>query len=977
MLKNRLHRWLLTVLILVVFGSGLVPAIPSWLPKADAATQTFITAGSSSWQAPTNVSTVLVEAWGGGGGGAGRTTSGQSGGGGGGAYASKLINVTSGAVYTYSVGAGGTTSTSTAGNGGNTQWSDGSEILAAGGKAGTTAAKGGTGGLASASIGTTVFSGGTGGNSGVSSSGGGGGGGAGPNAAGTTSSGAGGGSAQADGGAGGSGGSNGIAGTFGSAFGGGGGGAGSTGTTSPGGVGGVGALRITYSKTSTVSVQTGYYTGDGSSAHAITGLGFAPDFVLIKSDTAAGVAMFKTSTMPAANTAYTNGTADNTASGLVLNADGFTLGTLAALNSSNVRYTWIAFAGSNCSSSGTFCVGQYAGNSSSTRTISTGFQPDFVMNKRTNTDAAHFRTASEPANETLFMTAAVRDTTGAYLSSFGTTGFNTGATDNVNAGVYNFVAFKSQTGIFSQGTYTGDGSDNRSITGAGFTPNIAFTKNASNATAANTNMMMNTSSSYGDSSSFMSATANGVDYIQALQSGGMQVGTNVAVNGSGDTYYWFAFGGAPSATATNGTRFKMATGSYTGTAATQSVTGVGFQPDLVIIKDDAANFAVFRTSQMKGDLTQYFASASAGFTGGVTSLDSNGFSLGTSTILNTSGNTYRWEAFGSAWNPETKAGATDFMIGTYTGNGIDNRNISGMPWQPDFVTTKRSGASSASWRSSAQTGDISGYYNATTETADIIQSLDASGFQIGTNAGSNNAGNTFYWFAFKNGVGFTNGTYTGDATDNRNISTVGFQPDMVMIKRSNGFNAVKRSANQTGDTTQYFNNLANVSDRIQALQSNGFQLGGSQTETNASGGTYRYMAWRNASASIVSVSITSDGTVNYGTVAGGGSRSTIDIGDSQSTYNDGTVTEDYNIKTSVPSGWSLGTAAGVDTFVHEYSTNSGAAWTKMTTADSYQTLIANIAAQAAQTFDLRLTAPTSSTSGAQRSITVTIQAVQH
>jgi hypothetical protein len=68
-------------------------------------------AGSSTYTVPSGVTMILVKLWGGGGGG-GYTSVGtggdHGGGGGGGGYAEKYFDVTPGAVFNYTVGAGGT-----------------------------------------------------------------------------------------------------------------------------------------------------------------------------------------------------------------------------------------------------------------------------------------------------------------------------------------------------------------------------------------------------------------------------------------------------------------------------------------------------------------------------------------------------------------------------------------------------------------------------------------------------------------------------------------------------------------------------------------------------------------------------------------------------------------------------------------------------------------------------------------------------
>jgi hypothetical protein len=563
---------------------------------------------------------------------------------------------------------------------------------------------------------------------------------------------------------------------------------------------------------------------------------------MIKSSTAAGVMVFKTSAMAANATAFTSATADNTGTNIQFTSDGFTLGTLANVNSANIIYYWVAYTGSDCSATGNYCVGSYSGNGAASRAITVGFQPAYVMVKRSTAVEGNFRISSEPANETLFFGTTARNTAGAYIASFAATSFTVGSTNNTSGGTFYYVAFKATSGTMAQGTYSGTGADNRGITGTGFTPNMVMVKNATSATAASRNPVMNISESYGDNSSYVgSATANATNAIQALQSDGFQVGTAAQSNGSGDTYYWVAFGGAASYTA-SGT-FEMDAGSYTGNGTSQSVTGLDFKPDLVIVKDNAANVAVFRTALMAGDSTAHMASGTANFAGGVTALNSGGFSVGSAAQVNTSSNTYHWQAFGNAYDPYDGDGAADFAVGAYYGNAVDNRSITRLPFQPNMVTVKRNGASAGAWRSSSLAGDLSSFFANTAETANYIQALNSDGFQVGTNAAVNTAAAINYWFAFKNGNNFTVNSYTGTGAS-QNVTSAGFQPDLVWVKRSTAVNGVLRPSTLAGNSTQYFAAVANAADRITGFNGSGFSVTSTSTETNASSGTYRYAAWR-------------------------------------------------------------------------------------------------------------------------------------
>src|SRR3989338_1745544 len=102
--------------------------------------------------------------------------------------------------------------------------------------------------------------------------------------------------------------------------------------------------------------------------------------------------------MPAANTAYFNANAANTATQIALNADGFTVSLSANVNTVNVRHVWIAFAGSDCSSTGTFCVGTYVGDDLLSQSINVGFQPDLVWTKASDVSTGIWRSSAMPDN---------------------------------------------------------------------------------------------------------------------------------------------------------------------------------------------------------------------------------------------------------------------------------------------------------------------------------------------------------------------------------------------------------------------------------------------------------------------------------------------------------------------------------------------------------------------------------------------------
>jgi len=661
-------------------------------------------------------------------------------------------------------------------------------------------------------------------------------------------------------------------------------------------------------KAATFQMQTGYYLGTGFT-HTISGLGFQPDFVLVKSAVGAQ-SVLKTSSMPTDTTVNLIAAAVSTASFIVLSTDGFTLnGNNGTVNAANTMYTWTAFSGSDCTSSGTFCVGTYTGDATVGRSITTGFTPSYVMNKQ-SAAAAHFRTASMPANRSDFFTSTASNTAGALISAFTATGFTIGTTANASGGVFYFAAFKSVTGSMTEGSYTGDGTDNRSITAPGFKPDTVIVKNSTSATTNNKRSVMRQNPQPTNAVSYAAdGVADFADGIQDFETNGFQLGTHVSGNETGSTFYWVAFKGVPAPSMGSGT-FKMAAGTYTGTATARNITGIGFQPDLVIIKDTSTSFAVFTTGLMPPNATTYLSSTTVPTSNIITSLDSDGFSLGTSVTANGGSRTYYWEAFGNAYRPDTKTGASDFAIGAYFPTLTDDTNVPGAPYQLDFLTIKQLSSQIAAFRMADQTGDLSGTFNTAVEGSNIIQSVYPGGFQIGTASTVNVTGTPYVWFGFKNSSNFIASSYTGDGIVNKAVTVnSGMQSNFIMLKHTGGGQPMMRSSSLAGDSTQYTLNAANVAGRIKSITTTGFTVG-TDFEVNSSGATYRYMAWRIPVGGVLSSDIVDSGGTTVPSPSFTMNSSGFPYDCSTSTGILGTSSQRIRLTNSTTSpGWSVSIAA--------------------------------------------------------------------
>jgi hypothetical protein len=619
----------------------------------------------------------------------------------------------------------------------------------------------------------------------------------------------------------------------------------------------VGFDNIKKAEAATFSIQTGYYVGNASDNKAITGLGFSPDMVLIKDNTAGGNAgvLLKTSSMPSETTLTLAETDAVLTTNTIqsLDSDGFTIGTNVDVNTANEFYYYVAFDGSDCSASGTFCVGSYTGNGTSQSLTSVGFQPDLVMIKRSGATQGVWKSSSMAGTTSNYFDNVNQLASGG-ITSLDATGFSVGSNAAVNtaSNTYYFVAFKEVSGAMDVGTYTGNATDNRTITSANdagltFNPDFLWVKAANPATAVPG--VFSIREHYADRSSLFTDAASAANNIQTLKTsgGGFEVGTTANANGSAVTYHYAAFAGVSSLMRPQGSgSFYMNSGSYTGTGAGFSITGLGFPPDLVVIKhnDQATDqHAVFKTRLMVGDRTAYFGNNVAVFTGGITALGADGFTIGTNATVNTSGDTYYWTAFGNAMLPGTTGGSENLFIGQYIGTSRAS-DVDRLPIAANFITVKRNAAVTAFW-STSNVGNSSLLFNASAGTGNRVTAFTSDGFTLGTESLANTSGGIHDYFLFKSGSRFAIGSYTSNGSV-RDITGIGFQPDMVWTKKITGGTAraaAFRQSAHTGDVTQPFIALATFTNGFTNLIKNGFSLG-TGVDVNETGGfTYHYAAW--------------------------------------------------------------------------------------------------------------------------------------
>jgi hypothetical protein len=319
---------------------------------------------------------------------------------------------------------------------------------------------------------------------------------------------------------------------------------------------------------------------------------------------------------------------------------------------------------------------------------------------------------------------------------------------------------------------------------------------------------------------------------------------------------------------------------YTGTGSSQSITGLSFQPDLVWTKSRSNAYNNTLVDAVRGvskalvsDLTAAEDNTAGAY---VTAFNSDGFSVGTGTGSNGSGATYvgwSWKANGAGAS-NTRGSITStvsanttsgFSIVTYTATGAAATIGHGLGAVPSMIIVKSRSGSSASyfwavWHRSVYATDQSGYLNMSstngTGSASGVWSTTfptTNVFSIGgdTSTSANTA--TYVAYCFAPVAGFSAfGSYTGNGSADGPFVYTGFRPAFVMIKRTDAVSSWEMHdttrATYNVDDKNLYANLSDAEATYTVLDelSNGFKLRTTLNGTNASGGTYIYMAFASA-----------------------------------------------------------------------------------------------------------------------------------
>jgi len=327
---------------------------------------------------------------------------------------------------------------------------------------------------------------------------------------------------------------------------------------------------------------------------------------------------------------------------------------------------------------------------------------------------------------------------------------------------------------------------------------------------------------------------------------------------------------------------------WTGTGSSNALTGVGFQPDWVWLKNRGTTSNHHLVDVVRGitkELRSNLTNAEATDDQLITAFGTDGFTLGTSGSGNTNGNTYvgwSWKAGNSAGSSNSDGSITStvsanttagYSIVKWTGDGTKAATVGhGLGVKPSWIIA-RDYAQTKHWfvyhkeltdnyvmtlNSTEEQKTGNSYWgsgslmkSASSPTTTTF-SFNGSGSSI-TNINGNSYANIAYCFAEK--VGYSKfGKYTGNGNTDGTFVYTGFKPAFVIIKNRTAVESWYTLDNQRPgyNTNNYYilpntNGAEGTSTSLAtSLLSNGFKIDNSDTSMNTSGNIYIYMAFAEA-----------------------------------------------------------------------------------------------------------------------------------
>jgi len=307
---------------------------------------------------------------------------------------------------------------------------------------------------------------------------------------------------------------------------------------------------------------------------------------------------------------------------------------------------------------------------------------------------------------------------------------------------------------------------------------------------------------------------------------------------------------------------------YTGNGtADRTVTGVGFQPQLLWIKERSNVSTHSLTDIVRGASKRLQSSGTdAEFdtgTDNVRSFDSDGFTLGTGGQVNENTQTYvswNWLANGvgvsntdgTATSTVSASTTSGFSIVSYTGTGATATVGHGID-TPKMIIIKNRDDGTGHWRvyhasiGATKAADLDNTGAFATRSSTFNDTAPTSSvFSIGSDSRANGSGNSMIAYCFAEKKGFSKAfSYTGNGSADGSFCYLGFKPAFVLLKAndlagweiadnkrtSSGGNVIDKELKPNDSGAETTNNYID-------FLSNGFKIRNAFGNWNGSGVTY-------------------------------------------------------------------------------------------------------------------------------------------
>jgi len=314
---------------------------------------------------------------------------------------------------------------------------------------------------------------------------------------------------------------------------------------------------------------------------------------------------------------------------------------------------------------------------------------------------------------------------------------------------------------------------------------------------------------------------------------------------------------------------------YSGTGASQSITGAGFQPDKVWAKRTDSAQSHRLADAIRGSAVLFTDTTAAEDTTAGISFDSDGFSWTNSdgSNANDSGGSYvswLWKGGnGTSSNSDGSITSTvsvnddaGFSIVSWTLGSTDNQTVGhGLSAAPEFMFLKNRDTAGG-WttyhkdNTSAPETDYLRLHSDGATVDDVVAWNDTaptnSVFTIGDVSWFGSASDEMIMYCFRSIPGYSAfGSYTGNGSADGPFIYTGFRPAFVMIKETTSTGNwqildTTRSPYNVINNDSLWANLSSAESGASAyfdVLSNGFKIRDTDSDKNSNGQTYIYMAF--------------------------------------------------------------------------------------------------------------------------------------